>query len=73
MNPFSFQMNDDSLDGSTVSNIAVFFLELAFVAMQQAVDPYCDPDIFTDGICTGISLVLRVDCGDFHPPIFYPK
>jgi hypothetical protein len=36
------------------------FLELGFIALQQVVDPFCDPNIFTEGIVTGISLVLNV-------------
>jgi hypothetical protein len=43
-----------------VRYIAEGFLEVGFVGLQQAVDPYRDPGIFADGIVAGISLVLRV-------------
>jgi hypothetical protein len=48
-----------------VRHIADQFLDVAFAGLQQAVDPYRDPGIFTDGIVTGISLVLQV-------PLFTP-
>jgi hypothetical protein len=44
----------------TVRRILDDFLELGFIALQQVVDPFCDPNIFTEGIVTGISLVLNV-------------
>jgi hypothetical protein len=37
------------------------FLEFGFLALQQAVDPFHDPQLFTDGDVAGISLAVSVE------------